>query len=453
MIGLLFVLAIAPGGVAAEIVESDNDTPASSGHTVWTGPALALSVDPETATEGGLAVPLGQVNAIMTSQGLTFRQAQVHLSLSDWSAVIDGAAEGLFPTTYAGSRISSEDFTVLEVGFTASAATSLDAVIDALGNYPHANRTRAIKAESTSADLRQLRGSIIDDLLELRMDLDVYYSRGDEFEGDIVLGVAAPDDPTVLAGLGIRYPDLLPYLRLEQAQPLEALGHPAPSLACERLWTSCNPLRGSTLIHEQGGNEEVGGVPGTCTIGFNWILNGANYVVSAGHCGDQAWFHSGSLVGNPPTHLVRTPAQLTRGKVDAMLIPVASQWNISRWLLDTSDAGTQLQPAQAYQITSEYAASNKAGNTPICSGGAASRNTFCGLVIDGEAEYGGLECLCILEDQLLAGAIPLLPGDSGGPMYSNFRAYAVLSSGGGGLAAGTYTENIRNILGGNVRTS
>lgn len=260
----------------------------------------------------------------------------------------------------------------------------------------------------------------------MRLERDNLYALGvhtfgPSISNNAVRIVARELSPSLARLLEDRFGDV-PLVFKEGPEPTNAT-IPPPRLGCERLWSSCNPLRGGTNLHTSPTNQ----TSANCTLGFNARTStGARRIVTAGHCGDT-YYHSGSLIGN-------TTVQQDSGSVDAQAMWVASGWSTSRWVIHD---GSSL--AQAYQIQSRYLGNSLATSATVCTTGANSEATGCGAVIDGNVDPPGHRDMFTFNNCMRG-------GDSGAPVYAGYRAYGVAWGYIGCESYVSYIVNVEDVL-------
>ena len=404
-----------------------------------------------------------EVESVAEASGVSLVDAALHLSLADWVAEIIQIAEENHSATWAGAWFS-ESLTSVTVAFTEAPNDTLASILEGLSGFPHATRIEATNAERTTEDLRAIANDIMQSGgLDLASDLTVSSVAVDPERNGILVGLVDVS-PTNTAQFLLQFPQYAPLIEFVEQGFHQLNGVPPSNLACQQVFTSCNPLRGGTVLHTSSTPESVA----SCTLGFNYVRNSIDYIITAGHCGDQSFYHSDAYVGNPSSSDVEVPAIGTvDGTVDALLFRPSSSWTESRWVIH---GGTSL--SQAYQMTKRYTGTSLATTAFICMTGAQTAilstggapgtpvaATQCSPVLNGDA------IVVVVDDQdnplyamtnVFTTAACSVGGDSGGPMYASFRGYGVLFGGSAATDAcassASYLRNITTELGGLITT-
>ncbi|ALM75228.1 S1 family peptidase [Thermococcus barophilus] len=189
---------------------------------------------------------------------------------------------------------------------------------------------------------------------------------------------------------------------------LEKLGIPKEAVRIEQIKrTKFTSLIGGTKITVSGG--------GTCTLGYTAKINGQNYAVTAGHCGEfgisgQSVYQNSNYIGwvykNPPgtvTFDPETGLYFRERKSDSMLIKVVVP-------IDN----------MVYPYWRVAGASIPRVGTYVCKRGITTGET-CGTItrVGTDLWIGGntQEEVVIIHDAFQAPTMDTQGGDSGSPVY------------------------------------
>ena len=193
--------------------------------------------------------------------------------------------------------------------------------------------------------------------------------------------------------------------------------YPAKNLPCRGVF--CDPpLRAGIFIYA--------GSTG-CTGAFiaRGIYDGLLYQMTAGHC-DYVWGSTWLTdFVNGTTHSIGKVTRRTydtRGDVGIVRVVNVIGWRPRAWVVVRG--GTSETANSEYPI---YGVSNPVVGQRICSTGAASSATRCGVVtrIGVAVSYRGTRTVTV--SGLAEASFCSRPGDSGSPVFANHIAYGILS--------------------------
>lgn len=392
----------------------------------YSGDSPPREDDPRIASPTGHRLNAQEVDSVSDKYGLSDFEARRLISMSSRSGWMGQSARQQFPTEFAGIWIEHRPPRVV-VAFTSDVEENVQRLRE---QFPDPSRIVGVQRDLSHEDLAEAEMAVRSDREDLHDRLGVMSWQADARRGELIVEVL-DNGPETEKELKARYSHLAPVVVKERARG-EDLSHPPSQMACEYVWTSCNPLRGGTVLHLYGESW----TEADCTLGFNaHDSDGKKYVFTAGHCSDSSYWHSESKVG-------AEDRQQNGGHVDVQRLPVETWWDTSRWVLHD---GSSL--AQAYQMQGVYHGPNLSPGATLCVTGAASKTTYCEDVTDGDWEgYLFSEG----KDRWYWNLVRFngcgTHGDSGAPIYAGYTAYGILKgkiNDSCDLVA-SYIENVEN---------
>lgn len=377
----------------------------------------------ETPPEGEHADRGSIVRGVAQAHSISEEAADVLIDVEQDLLSVREAMKDRFPVTYAGSWIRDrEDGGHIVVAFTSSDDAHAGEARK-VSRYP--DRLEVELASTTWRDKVALHDRIVQDFEQLRTEFDVTGVSIRDDEDSVVVLVEDPTD-SLQRSLDDRYGVGVATVGRQLAPEYD--GHPPSALACETLYTSCNPLRGAILLEGTG-----------CSMGFNARRNSDNarVVTTAGHCASVSVSHSGSVVG-------AFLDEQHGGLADAQIHRVASHWTTQPYVI--RDAASQ-----AVQIQWVYRAHNLYNVTVCASGrrtGPFGAIANCGVVTDGHWSGSSTDGTSYTHQFIYNRAQPPAEGgDSGGPIFNVDPAYGMHWGSAGNSSWGSYLTFVEQSLG------
>jgi streptogrisin C len=184
------------------------------------------------------------------------------------------------------------------------------------------------------------------------------------------------------------------------------LGERARAAACPTRENCSNPLKGGLTING----------PFVCTSAFiGTKASGNYYMYTAGQCGGagSSWTHNGVGIGQVSTEVYQDNSSSDAGIID---IPNNLKSNLVM--------GAEGAPFGYTSITSKKALGVAVG-IGLCKSGSTS-DFDCGTVTDNDVDTEYTDGTFMLNQIRMT--IQTAPGDSGGPVWINSKAYGIWSA-------------------------
>lgn len=322
-----------------------------------------------------------------------------------------------YPDTFAGMYFDNQGAATAGVALKLVASFTADP-------ESHRKALEALMPPGSEVDVQQVGhtyrelGAIVRSVPKERAWFEslgvIVYSAGiDETRNKVLLGISRDDEDAAKA-IAERYGADRLYVFVDSAPQLDA---------CTR--TACPPPWPAGLrINDPDGF--------FCTSGFNVRSSSGNwYMLTAGHCPDDHWYHNGTFMGATPAGFNEFQSG---SHADIQAFDIA-QANHSNSLL----TGTKTcNPCSFRTMTSrQLYTDDVVGDTTCISGAFTGSN--CGTLQVRSETYFFAEYNAYLFEQRVADYVRT-PGDSGGPIFSGTKALGSHVNFQGTLSWGVYTH-------------
>lgn len=445
---LLLAVSLAPSGpLGAQPVPADDEPGTDQLSVEWstgTPEEFLLEADPAIANSDGRRFNTAEVISIADKFGLTEYDARRYLHVSAHLPLIVQTASNLFPDTFGGAWIPIDDVNSAVVAFTVDESTSMQLVLSSISALHAGDAFSASRVAHSRNQLLALRQELKDSWSIVRgFGAHALYT---DLESNAIRILTHPgtDSSPLSLFLSQRWGADAPIL-IGETPPMQMLAKPSPATNCVTVYRRCNPVRGGMFLQLQ--TQSQFNDPTRCAMGF-YAENsvGTGYVLTAGHCDNVSYYHSGDFLGgfSREAQAGQDPRSTDSQR---QLLSTGTGWSRSNFVIHRSSNGSF---DQDYRITGRYlgTAVNTGPGTALCVALPQTATqvglqfgTQCGQVlvndIMGESfDAAGVYAYTL--DPVYGLAATGLPGDSGGPNYTSNRAYG-LTSGGGNVMVGTLT--------------
>ncbi len=387
---------------------------AEFGLSTDTATVEALESDP-TASRGDLGIALSPVEAA---------NIESRPNGTDLEALKSFGAD--HPRLWGGMYIDQSDGGIIDLAITAPSGV---ASAEVLAYVPVGIQYRVRTVTYSEASLNAVVVAVSAAMENLgKVGVDVYDVFTDIPNNRVVVDVAA--NPQLATD--VLRADFGPSVAV-------AVGNAPYPTSCTSRDSCPAPWRGGLDITSVGN-----GYQQWCTSGYVGRKNSANFLITAGHCYGQGslygsftnWYNGASccpankFVGNESSN-----SYYNHSKADAMAIAISSSAK-SNYIYETS-----VDPS--YTLTGAWG-NNTVGDS-VCDSVAHSNGVYCGTVIStgGSVQYDGRT----FDDQTYASIDHALPGDSGGPIFSNHSLFGELTATNGANSWFSTQQDIQTELG------
>ncbi|MEX2458293.1 MAG: S1 family peptidase [Actinomycetota bacterium] len=349
--------------------------------------------------------PTGEVAAVASALGLTPEEADRALELTADVEALGYAAQAAYPDTFGGIWRDNTQGGRVKLAFTSGAS---EKAADLAEGFPVPTLVDGVTVASSYAALSTVVDDVTGDFEELRTEgIPLTQVMVDVTTNRVEVGLAHLDS-SAEAFMTARYGSELSFVPTGELVPA----------ACTR--TSCTGAKlraGLKLEFPESGLSY-------CTAAFPtyayWAGSDPTGILTAGHCGgdtgdlgvEEVVTHGSIILGN-------VADVQTSGKVDAAWIDRSSLYpqTISNWVWEEYN--------YFYPITSKAGSGGGTIGDPICHSGVR-RGWRCGQITGNHVNMTirGLGAFTDMkQDNICSG-----PGDSGAPVYANYRAHGIVNA-------------------------